>query len=413
MRHDKLSSNYNISLQKSKQNKYPQNKLVNIFLDPFGKKRRSKEFEFKYNELDQRAKELEKLEAQLIKERKIHDKRIAEFVTWKEKLFSLESEIEKRKKDLVEHEDLLKGENCLLELNDNDISNVILDKEDSLLSEDSVIQDNYHDILDKIPQCAAIIQRSIVKQVNSPFVDLIGFKTDEIVDKSLFDFIASEGLGEIEKYYLNRLKGNDKSKYKTIFSTKDDGKIRVEVNIKPTLYNGEKAEIAIVTELEGLQPDIKDSSSGENNHLIVESQNSGEEEIIQNLESKKEEFTESDDNIKDGNLNDDTHSENKKSQDEINAMIKKMKDNSDKTNENNIEPESSNTEIEDSSENLDTKIENSEENNTKNKDDQLTKENADESKKSQDEINDMIKKMKDNPEKTNEEINETDQKQNN
>ena len=70
------------------------------------------------------------------------------------------------------------------------------------------------------------------------------------MNKSLFDFIAPEGLADLEKYYLNRLKGSDSYTYGTVFSTKDNGKILVEVSIKPTTYEGKKAEIAIIKELE-------------------------------------------------------------------------------------------------------------------------------------------------------------------
>jgi len=108
----------------------------------------------------------------------------------------------------------------------------------------------HHNVLDKTVQCAAIIQRGILKQINDSFAELIGFETDEIMNKSLFDFIAPEGLADLEKYYLNRLKGSDSYTYGTVFSTKDNGKILVEVSIKPTTYEGKKAEIAIIKELE-------------------------------------------------------------------------------------------------------------------------------------------------------------------
>ena len=65
----------------------------------------------------------------------------------------------------------------------------------------------------------------------------------------MFNFIAPEGLVDLEKYYLGRLKGSNKYTYETVFSTKDNSKIMVEVSIKPTTYNGKKAEIAIIKEL--------------------------------------------------------------------------------------------------------------------------------------------------------------------
>ena len=45
---------------------------------------------------------------------------------------------------------------------------------------------------------------------------------------------------------MNRLKGEDVSTYETILLTGDDQKTPVEINIKPTLYNDEKAEMAVV-----------------------------------------------------------------------------------------------------------------------------------------------------------------------
>jgi PAS domain S-box-containing protein len=101
--------------------------------------------------------------------------------------------------------------------------------------------------LEKIPQSAAIVQRGIVKQINTSFMELLGYSIDELVEKSYFDFIALEGLADVEKYYLDRLKGDGVSTYKTVFSTKDNTKIPVEVVIKQTVYNGEKAEIVIIT----------------------------------------------------------------------------------------------------------------------------------------------------------------------
>ena len=72
---------------------------------------------------------------------------------------------------------------------------------------------------------------------------MIGFETDEILNRDFIDFVAHEGLANIEQYYLNRLKGIGDSTYDTIFSTKNKGNISVKIKIKPTIYKGEKAEI--------------------------------------------------------------------------------------------------------------------------------------------------------------------------
>ena len=49
----------------------------------------------------------------------------------------------------------------------------------------------------------------------------------------------------IEKYYRDRLKGTDSSSYESIFLTKDNNKIWVNVNIKSSYLNGEKADIML------------------------------------------------------------------------------------------------------------------------------------------------------------------------
>ena len=173
-----------------------------------------------------------------------------EFERRTKKLRRLEEEIEKRRKNLAEQERIFK---------DQLISSVGIKSSYNLspMSKDKVVSDAHIDkeskegqeVLDGINDCAAIIQRGILKQVNKTFAELIGFDTEKLRDKSLFNFIAPEGLVDLEKYYLGRLKGSDKYTYETVFSTKDNSKVTVEISIKPTTYNGKKAEIAIIKEL--------------------------------------------------------------------------------------------------------------------------------------------------------------------
>ena len=93
---------------------------------------------------------------------------------------------------------------------------------------------------------AAVIQRGTFKQINKSFAKLLGYEIGELVNKNMYNFIVPEGFSNIEKYYLHRLRGKAYSSYETIFLTKDNQKISVEIDIKPTILNGEKAEIAII-----------------------------------------------------------------------------------------------------------------------------------------------------------------------
>jgi len=211
-----------------------------------------KDIERMMYELDERKSLLDDFESQIVDDRRnLADSR-SEFCRWKEKLELLEDEIERRRVEVVEQEKTL-NERVTSPLAGG-IHNESAFEVDGEISSDVSGSDietiEHHNVLDKTVQCAAIIQRGILKQINGSFAELIGFETDEIMNKSLFDFIAPEGLADLEKYYLNRLKGFDSYTYGTVFSTKDNGKILVEVSIKPTTYEGKKAEIAIIKELE-------------------------------------------------------------------------------------------------------------------------------------------------------------------
>jgi PAS domain S-box-containing protein len=96
-----------------------------------------------------------------------------------------------------------------------------------------------------IQECAAVIQRGILKQVNPSFTMLLGYVAEDIVNKSIFDFIVPEGFSTIENFYFKRLKGQDINSFETVFITKYNSKLPVEVSTRPTNFNGEKAELAI------------------------------------------------------------------------------------------------------------------------------------------------------------------------
>ncbi|MBN2599275.1 MAG: PAS domain S-box protein [Candidatus Thermoplasmatota archaeon] len=214
-----------------------------FFSNPFGLKRHSKELDLQRQQLELRTKELEAFEARLQREERTLNARVDDFSKWQEKLLLLESAIEKRRQELM------KQEGCVLEKRTPSPDTPAMDHggADAPGIAGSEISHCTDETLEKIPQSAAIIQRGIVKQINTSFMELLGYNLDELVEKSYFDFIAFEGLADVEKYYLDRLKGDGVSTYRTVFSTKDSTKIPVEVVIKQTIYNGEKAEIVIIT----------------------------------------------------------------------------------------------------------------------------------------------------------------------
>jgi len=236
------------NIKKDKKSKIP------ALFDPLSNKSKREELENMIHELDERKIMLDNLEAQLTNEKENINKKRDEFFKWREKLELLEDEIENRRKELVDQERMF--DDRFVSSSDLSIRDKFVEgdggstfdfKSDEELSEP-------HKILDKIPECAAIVQRGILKQVNRPFIELLGYDTkDMLLDKSLLDFIASEGLSGIEEYYLNRLKGVAVSTYETILLTSDNRMIHVEIITKPVVYNGEKADIAVVRNLKYME----------------------------------------------------------------------------------------------------------------------------------------------------------------
>ncbi len=164
------------------------------------------------------------------------------------KINRLGAEIEERRKNLVQEERLFRRR--FISLLDENI-HVKPSKSNNRLALDvntSKETSEHYIFIDNIQDCVAIVQRGILKQVNRPFVELLGYDINEVIGKSLFDFITPECYLEIEKYYLDRLKGVDSSGYEAVFLTKDSNKLVVEVSTRPTVFNGKKAEIAIIKE---------------------------------------------------------------------------------------------------------------------------------------------------------------------
>ena len=211
-----------------------------------GKKKRE-ELDRMIHELDERKNFLDNLEAQLTREKGDINEQRNEFCKWREKLEFLEDEIEKRRVELVDQEKIFKDQ--FIDSSRGEVTHAA--------SPESVreMQDVHHEILDKIPRSAAIVKRGILKQVNPPFIELLGYDTNILLEKSLLDFIAPEGISGIEEYYLSRLKGGVISTYETVFLTKDNNKLAVKVSIKPTIFNGENAEIAVFNKAGNKQED--------------------------------------------------------------------------------------------------------------------------------------------------------------
>ena len=172
------------------------------------------------------------------------------------KLEQLEDEIEQRRRTLVKQEKTFEDRLVTFSDRKNRYS-LSAELKNKVVFDDEIDDEvnEYHERPDKIQECAAVIQRGILKQINSSFAELLGYKIEELVGKSLFVFVVPEGFAEIKKHYLNRLKGGSSFSYRTMFLTKDNNKIVVEIITRPTTFNGEKAEIAVIAEVDNQQGD--------------------------------------------------------------------------------------------------------------------------------------------------------------
>jgi PAS domain S-box-containing protein len=162
------------------------------------------------------------------------------------KLSKLEEEIEKRRRKLVEKEKSFR-EQLVSSTHRESYRSLSTWTSDKTIYSDEKNKEGkeYCKILDEISECAAIIQRGTLKQINSSFAELIGYKIEEIADRSLLDFVVPEGLAGIKKHYLYKLRGASRSSYETVFLTKENNKVAVEVSTKLTSFNGKKAEFSV------------------------------------------------------------------------------------------------------------------------------------------------------------------------
>ena len=214
---------------------------TNFLINCVGGKEKKEVFYRMAEELEKRRKALDVFEKKLREEAEVLSKKKEEFVRWREKLEELEKEIEHRREELVQQEKLF----------DNYVFSTLWSvKEFEENSKSRMKSGNISRIeFNKIDESAVVLQRNILKQVNQNFQTLLGYDEEDVVDRSLSEIVAPESLPILRRYYLNRLKGEANDSFEMIFLTKDREKISVEVTTQPTLFNGENADILILTPL--------------------------------------------------------------------------------------------------------------------------------------------------------------------
>jgi len=316
------------------------NSIYFIF-DAIGGKKKKEEFEKIITKLEDRKKMLSELESKLNEDKKLLNKNRDEFINWRRKLETLEEKINEHEQEIKQKEEKVKKN--LSFFAEEEIKEKINAKQvqtQESTQETEKYDTDHHELLDKIPHSAAIIQRGILKQVNDSFVELLGYDVNKLLEKNLFDFVVSEGFLGIEKYYLKRLKGENINSYETTFHTSKDENIAVEVNTKPVNFQGEKAEIAVFRKLDENQQETS------LNEII----NINQEEDLQEKDTEEkdnEDQTNSDEVKKNTDLNEEKNDENSdkketklEKNEESKETIDEKSENNEKENKHKTEDES-------------------------------------------------------------------------
>jgi PAS domain S-box-containing protein len=255
------------AIQAIKSNQLPLNKKIKAFfsrssyflLDCVGINDKREEFRSMMRELDEHRAELSNIEAQINVDKKDLNLRRKEYCVWRKKLEVLEEEIENRRIDVVTTEKMF-NDQFLSSLSEGfqTTSMVATDTDHTGSYEEETSR--HHDLINEIQDCAAIIQRGKFKQVNQSLLSLLGYETSELLDKSVINFVESDHFADIKQHYLNRLKGIDAASYQAVFLSKEQNELPLQVNTRPTTFNGEQAELAVFRKLEN---DVEEASPSE------------------------------------------------------------------------------------------------------------------------------------------------------
>jgi PAS domain S-box-containing protein len=111
-------------------------------------------------------------------------------------------------------------------------------------------QIKYKEIVENSNDIIAVVQDGKLKFVNTKVFELTGYKEEEILDTPFSNFIFPEDLAVIEQRYRNRLEGKGHAgTYPFRLLRKDGEAFWVEENSKRTLWEGEPAVLAFVTDI--------------------------------------------------------------------------------------------------------------------------------------------------------------------
>ncbi len=104
------------------------------------------------------------------------------------------------------------------------------------------LSERYSSLVDKALVGVYLIQEGVLKFANERLAETFGFNREEIVGKSMLDFVAPESREAVVENIRKRVdEGGDAINYTFIGRKKDGTKIHIEVYGSRTIYNGKPA----------------------------------------------------------------------------------------------------------------------------------------------------------------------------
>jgi PAS domain S-box-containing protein len=109
------------------------------------------------------------------------------------------------------------------------------------------------DFFEDINESAFLVRKGKIEKINDSFSELLGYEDVDIVGKNFLNLIIPSDYSKLQKYFLKRLNGKNVSFYEATFRSKDNKKVRLHVDLKPTNLNGKTAHIAIVKKIDEIK----------------------------------------------------------------------------------------------------------------------------------------------------------------
>jgi two-component system NtrC family sensor kinase len=107
----------------------------------------------------------------------------------------------------------------------------------------------YRDFVERANDGVAIIQDSLVKFINNRGSEIIGYKSEDIIDTPFTEYVFSGELPKLMEMYKRRMAGEIIEVYETVLNHRDGHEVYVEINGGLIDYEGNPADLAIIRDV--------------------------------------------------------------------------------------------------------------------------------------------------------------------